>query len=131
MKVTIGRRLPLVYRGHPDTPEAQRRYEIDEWPSQPGDYVGPVYGYTGDVPAVFFLKPNARDPAAPRIARVIQHVVSPPHTFRECADGSLEIRASIGDMHSIGSIGDMHGTDRVSDGWHGHLNEGHRWEIDG
>jgi hypothetical protein len=93
-----------------------RRLPLGEWPKEPGDYMGPIYGYTGSVPAVFFLKPNARDEGVPPIARSIQHVVSPPHTFRECPDGSLEIRASLGDMHS-----------GVSDGWHGYLDEGHEW----
>ena len=79
-------------------------------PERPGDYMGPIFGWTGDKPAVFFLKPNARDADAPPTARAIQHVVSPPHTFRECADGSLEIRNSLGDAHPIGS-----------DGWHGFL----------
>lgn len=104
-RITIGRRLPVV-DGKPT------------WPTEAGDYVGPVYGFTGDLPAVFFLKPGARDPDSnPRI-RSLQHVVSPPHTFRECADGSLEIRASISDRAKGG-------TD--SDGWHGYLDEGHRW----
>ena len=76
----------------------------------PGDYVGPVKGYTGDLEACFFLKPNARDDDAPRWARSIQHVCFPPHTYRECADGWLEIRASIGDTA---------GTRAESDGWHG------------
>jgi hypothetical protein len=93
-----------------------RRLPPGRWPELPGDYVGPVKGYTGDVPAVFFLKPNARDPGVPPCARAIQHVVSPPHKFRECPDGSLEIRNSLGDMHN-----------GVSDGWHGYLDAGHRW----
>ena len=100
----IGRRLPVVPGQHP-------------YPQQPGDYCGPVMGYTGDKPAVFFLKPNARDPRVPPVARAVQHVTSPPHTFRECPDGSLEIRASLGDNH--GAAG--------SDGWHGYLDEGHKW----
>ncbi len=87
-------------------------------PKQPGDYMGPIVGYTGDLPAVFFLKPNAKDPDAPRRARAISHVVSPPHTFRECPDGSLEIRPSLSDFAAGG--GD-------SDGWHGYLDEGHVW----
>lgn len=85
---------------------------------QPGDYCGPVKGYTGDSLACFFLKPNARDGDAPLPARSIQHVAFPPHTYRECADGSLEIRASIGDTVRGGS---------ESDGWHGYLDEGHVW----
>jgi hypothetical protein len=98
-----GRRLPVV-DGKPTMP------------FEPGDYCGPFYGYTGDKPSVFFLKPNARDVVASPIARAVQHVTSPPHTFRECADGSLEIRPSLGDNH-----------DGVSDGWHGYLDEGHIW----
>lgn len=105
-----GRRLPLVYKGLPDVPESERHYEIGQWPELPGDYCGPVFGYTGGLPAVFFLLPIARDPGVPPSARAIHHVVSPPHTFRECADGSLEIRASIG-----------------SKDWHGWLDEGHEW----
>jgi len=96
-----------------------RRLPLGTWPELPGDYMGPITGYTGELPAVFFLKPNARDPGAPPTARAIQHVVSPPHTFRECADGSLEIRNSLGDMHPGGS-----------DGWHGFLNSGHEWSLE-
>jgi hypothetical protein len=94
------------------------------FPELPGDYCGPVYGYTSDLPAVFFLKPNARDANAPPSARSVQHVTAPPHTFRECADGSLEIRNSIGETktHSIG-VPDID----IPDGWHGYLDEGHVW----
>jgi len=66
----IGRRLPVV-DGVPTFPE------------QAGDYCGPVE-WNGKS-TVFFLKPNARDADVP------------PYTFRECADGSLEIRQSLGD----------------------------------
>jgi len=86
--------------------------------TQPGDYCGPIRGYTHDAVSCFFLKPNARDEDAPPAARSIQHVNFPPHTFRECADGSLEIRASIGDTA---------GNSKESDGWHGFLDEGHVW----
>lgn len=88
---------------------------------RPGDYFGPVVGYTGDLPAVFFLKPNARDPGIPPRARSVQHVCSPPHVFRECPDGSLEIRNSISNL----TRGDPDG--RTDDGWHGYLDEGHQW----
>lgn len=89
---------------------------LGQFPENPGEYMGPISGHTGDLPAVFFMKPNAHDPDSPRIARVIHHVVFPPHTYRECPDGSLEIRESLGDQH-----------DGVSDGWHGYLDEGHIW----
>jgi hypothetical protein len=82
-------------------------------PEQPGDYLGPVMGFTGDVPCVMFLKPNARDPDAPKIARSVHHATSPPHTFTEEPDGTLTIRASLGDMHN-----------GVSDDWHGFLTAG-------
>lgn len=105
-KITRGRRLAIRKNGKPT------------WPKRPGDYVGPVIGYTGELPAVFFLKPNARDPDAPAAAHSVQHVTSPPHVFRECPDGSLEIRESIGDTRRGSS---------ESDGWHGFLDEGHIW----
>lgn len=98
----IGRRLPVVDGQHP-TPEL------------PGDYCGPVMGYTGTRPAVFFLKPNARDADAPPRARSVQHVCSPPHVFKEEPDGTLTISASIGDTAGPGS---------TSDGWHGFLEKG-------
>jgi hypothetical protein len=101
----IGRRLPVV-DGKMTVPEL------------PGDYCGPTSNYTGGVPSVFFLKPNSRDEDAPPAARSLQHVSSPPHVFRECPDGSLEIRPSIAET--------VRGSD-VRDGWHGYLDEGHVW----
>lgn len=85
----------------------------------PGDYCGPIVGYTGDnMESCFFLLPNAHDEpvleeAAPNRAgqRSIHHVNFPPHRYRECPDGSLEIRESIGAMPF----------------WHGYLDEGHVW----
>jgi hypothetical protein len=91
---------------------------VNHMPENPGEYYGPVTGYSGSLPAVFFLKPNARDQGAPTRARAIQYVVSPPHTFTEESDGTLTIRASIGD-HA--------GPDSESDGWHGYLTKG-VWE---
>ncbi len=88
---------------------------------RPGDYFGPHVGMTGDLPAVFYLKPNARDPDAPLRARGVNHVCSPPHTFRECPDGSLEIRPSISNLLA----GDT--TGQSDDSWHGYLDEGHIW----
>jgi hypothetical protein len=82
---------------------------------QPGDYCGPFMGWTGDKPAVFLLKPNARDPDAPKRARSVQYVVSPPHVFTENPDGTLTITASIGDLA---------GENSESDGWHGFLTKG-------
>jgi hypothetical protein len=83
---------------------------------KPGDYYGPVI-FDG-VLVCWFLKPNARDPDVHPRARSIQHVNFPPHVYRECPDGSLEIRESIGDTA---------GPQKESDGWHGYLDEGHVW----
>lgn len=45
----------------------------------------------------------------------LHSIISPPWTFRECGDGSLEIRPSIG----CGDAGNYY--------WHGFLDEGHNW----
>jgi hypothetical protein len=45
-------------------------------------------------------------------------------THGECPDGSLEIRASLGDMHERS---DGSKIVHVSDEWHGYLDEGHEW----
>ena len=97
----IGKRLPVRPDGSWD------------FPTNPGEYVGPVFGYTGDVPAVFFMLPNARDDGVPPGTRAVHHVTFPPHTYRECPDGSLEIRNSIGAFPF----------------WHGYLDEGHVWRT--
>lgn len=78
---------------------------------EPGDYCGPIEGYSGGKPSVFFLLPNARDDSAPEHDRSVHHVASPPHVFTEQPDGSLEIRESI----------------LSSSGWHGYLDAGHVW----
>jgi hypothetical protein len=99
----------------PNTTKGRRVRSFDEI-TQPGDYFGPVTGYTGALPAVFFLLPNARDEGASGPQRSIHHVTFPPHTYRECEDGSVEIRASILSR----------GRDNV-EVWHGYLDEGHVW----
>lgn len=104
----IGRRIP--HKDH-------------EFPALelPGDYAGPIMGYTGGSPAVFFLKPNSRDADAPPGARSVQHVCSPPHVFTEMPDGSLQIRESISDRKRHQDPG------TPGDGWHGYLDAGHAW----
>lgn len=89
---------------------------------EPGDYFGPTTEYTGGSPAVFFLKPNARDPETPARGRSIQHVCSPPHTFEEQPDGSLKISPSISEFPAHADH-----TPEFSDGWHGYLDAGHSW----
>ena len=72
----------------------------------PGDYCGPIEGYTGGKPSVFFRLPTGLG---------LCHVVSPPHVFTEQPDGSLEIRESILASSPRGG------------GWHGYLDAGNRW----
>lgn len=92
-----------------------RRVKTVEEIDQPGDYCGPITGYSGDKEACFFLLPIARDEGdLPGAARAIHHVTFPPHTYRECEDGSLEIRNSIGAGYP-------------NFYWHGFLDEGHNW----
>ncbi len=102
-----GRRIPITYG-----PDGRAQFPALE---EAGDYCGPLIGFTHDKPAVFFLKPNSRDPDAHKRARSVQHVISPPHVFTENPDGTLTITASIGDTNGSGS---------ESDGWHGYLTAG-------
>ena len=100
-----GRRVPLPAGADP--------YSILK---EAGDYCGPVMGWSGDKPGVYFLLPIARDPNAHGPARSMHHVVSPPHVFHEEPDGTLTIRESIG----AGPSGAYY--------WHGFLNHG-CWEL--
>lgn len=80
---------------------------------EPGDYCGPMRGYTGPKPCVWFMLPAE----VPVKARGLRHVVSPPHVFTEQPDGSLEIRESLGCERSPagGYV------------WHGYLDAGNVW----
>lgn len=91
----------------------------------PGDYFGPVNErndageQTGR--GVWFLLP-IHTPGSTRFDREhpgdgLHRVSEPPWSFRECPDGSLEIRESI----ACGR-----GTPE-GEYWHGYLDEGHQW----
>jgi hypothetical protein len=99
-----GRRIPAVTGANPAS-----------MIKEPGDYYGPVVGWTGDKAAVFFFLPLIRDVDGHPEARAMHHVVSPPHKFKEEYDGSLTIRESIG----AGPSGHYY--------WHGYLTRGN-WE---
>lgn len=100
--------------------DGRRLASVDEL-EQPGDYCGPVeLGGTPGV-SVFFIAPNAGPETLAswphgRLFRVQQ----PPHAFRECEDGSLEIRESIRCLE-VEALG--------YPGWHGYLDEGHVWRT--
>lgn len=103
-----GRRVPVINLGtHPDP-------MVGEAPilERAGDYCGPLKGFTGEKPAVFFLLPVARDAGVAPEGRSMHHVVSPPHVFTENPDGTLTIRESIGAQQH----------------WHGFLTKG-RWQL--
>lgn len=92
-----GRRLEIVMvDGKPDLNACT--------PTEPGDYVGPLVGYTADKPAVFYLLPNQQP------GDFLRHVTQPPHVFQEEEDGTLTIQGSI--LHRGGSE------------WHGYLTKG-------
>jgi hypothetical protein len=84
-----------------------------------GDYTGPhpVLRSGSQDLVVYFLLPTHK--GVDKFDRPDEHsglhgVYQPPWTFRECSDGSLEIRASIGCGHP-GYY------------WHGYLDEGNIW----
>lgn len=85
---------------------------------QAGDYSGPhpVDSATGQIQQVWFLLPvhegNKYEHSHEGCG--IHGVHSPPHRFRECKDGSLEIRDSIG-------------CGPKPYYWHGYLDEGNVW----
>jgi len=71
----------------------------------PGDYTLPMKGYTGELEASFFIKPNGAE----------GHVTFPPHEYIIEADGTLTISPSISDKRINSDY---------SDGWHGFLKNG-------
>lgn len=78
--------------------------------------------------AVWFLLPiheGATKFDRPTRGSGLHMVTEPPWTFRECADGSVEIRASIacgrGEKDGDGQL--------LGEYWHGYLNEGHVWST--
>ena len=86
---------------------------------RPGDYFGPVRGWTGDKEACFYVLPVCGPRGSGRFH--INHVCFPPHTYRECSDGSLEIRDSI--LHKA----EQPDYQPCKDAFHGYLDEGNTW----
>lgn len=91
-----------------------------------GDYSGPndEIDAAGNVVGrgVWFLLPTHEGETkfdCPTPGSGLHRVSEPPWTFRECDDGSLEVRASI--ACGRGSPGGEY--------WHGYLDEGHVWRT--
>jgi hypothetical protein len=96
-----------------------RRVESVEAIEWPGDYAGPFEEDEGSR-GVWFLLPTHKGESKfdrPTRDSGLHRVSEPPWTFRECPDGSVEIRASIlcGAREPGGEY------------WHGYLDEGHIW----
>jgi len=96
--------------------------------TEPGDYVlvtEAPYAHGGRQ-SVYFIVPEPLKPPIDEDNVVVQRLkrlascASPPHVFRECADGSLEIRESLLVTQR------WKGTERT---WHGYLDEGHNWRT--
>jgi len=103
-KVTIGRRVPTF-----------------STMTRPGDYCADTIIDDGKTKrCVWFLLPTHEGVSVydrPTRGSGLHCVTEPPWTFRDCADGSIEIRASI----ACGRH------DPEGEYWHGFLDEGHRW----
>lgn len=93
-----------------------------------GDYATSTINDHGtSKPAVWFLLPIHQGETRfdrPTVGSGLHMVSEPPWTIRECPDGSVEVRASIGSKWSSG--------DDVPEGagpyyWHGYLDEGNVW----
>jgi hypothetical protein len=118
---------------------ARRVASTDEL-TRPGDYCGPemVTNPAGDGTSrrVWYLLPTA-DPFDPHrrydgrkfiIGNGRHCVAEPPWKFRECKDGSLEIRDSIA---ISGHDPDVDEPGGVHQFFHGFLDEGNRWRMAG
>ena len=101
------------------TSPARRVPTLDDL-ERAGDYTGPHPVTLQDEVeglAVYFLLPTHK--GTDRFDRPDEHsglhgIYQPPWTFRECEDGSLEVRASIGC-----GVPPYY--------WHGYLDEGNTW----
>jgi hypothetical protein len=89
---------------------------------RPGDYCGPietqVHADGRTELRMYFLAPNTLPHDTGRYTG-LACIAFPPHTYRECSDGSLEVRASI----LCYEAGHRHPP------WHGYLDEGHVWRT--
>lgn len=101
-------------------PVPEDRHDVEGLLEQAGDYCGPVARPDDGTTSVYFLLPIARDDGVDPGARSVFRVAQPPHTFRECPDGSLEVRASIACYGGDGAGGSV-------ELWHGYLDEGNVW----
>ena len=110
MGTTVGRRVRAVgelERGGDYCLVADAVYRVDPETQKPIE----------QRPTIYFLLPAARDEGATGGVRSVHKVCEPPHAFRECPDGSIEVRESI--LCGAQTEGGAY--------WHGYLDEGHVW----
>lgn len=92
---------------------------------RPGDYyLGTAEAAGKGVSHMWFLLPihEGEDKYdRPTPGSGVCAIKSPPWTFRECGDGSIEVRPSIQMWDSENSNPD------AVEVWHGFLDEGHQW----
>ena len=102
---------------------ARRVGSMDEI-ERAGDYCLAEVDYKGELrPQVWFLLPIHEGETRfdrPTVGSGLHGISSPPWTFRECPDGSLEIRASIACKS---------GADLSETYFHGWLDEGNIWRY--
>lgn len=106
-----------------------RRVETFDEIERAGDYcLGAVDDHGTTRRFVWFLLPIHEGETKydrPTRGSGIHGVGEPPWTFRECADGSIEIRASIAcGRHDVDDAGVP-----LGEYWHGYLDEGHSWRT--
>ena len=109
----------------PGTLTAGRRVASFDELDRAGDYMlGQVEVEGEDRPYLWFLLPIHEGETKfdrPTPGCGVHGIGSPPWTFRECDDGSVEVRASILTWESEGD------NPRARQVWHGYLDEGHVW----
>lgn len=95
-----------------------RRVNSVEEITEPGDYYLNPHGTEGQDDRSLWFRLPKDDPerVADGLDNPLNRITEPPWTFGECADGSIEVRASI-------LVYDRH----LQPFWHGFLDEGHVW----
>jgi len=103
-----------------------RRVDTFDDLERAGDYLyvreGEPDSVEGETASLWFLLPTHEGATKfdrPTRGSGVHRIMEPPWTLRECADGSVEARASI----ACGRH------DPEGEYWHGYLDEGHQWRT--
>jgi hypothetical protein len=93
-----------------------RRVESVGEIERPGDYCHVIDA--NETPRIYFRLPFEDERPE---THSLYSVTEPPHAFRHCPDGSIEVRASIACKGGQ--------PDPNANIWHGFLDEGHSWRT--